>query len=249
MRALVTGGTGGIGRATVDALLRRGAFVAVGARSDARIREVFGDNLPEGIVAAAGDLSNPEQARQTVLAAIDTLGGLDVLVTAAGVYAEQAVESVDVAHWDRMIAGNLTSTFFAIQAALPELRASRGCIVTVASESGMVGLPFSSAYCAAKGAVVNLTRALALELAPEVRVNCVCPGNVDTAMIQAAAADTGDPDRYLALARSHAPLGRMARAEEIAALIDFLSSDGAGFMTGAIVAVDGGQTAGPKSFG
>ena len=155
-----------------------------------------------------------------------------------------AAEATDEALWDRTMDINLRGSYFTAQAALPALRARAGNIVNIASESGLIAYPKASAYCAAKGAVVNLTRALARELVPEVRVNCVCPGNVETDMIGRAARASGDPEAYLAMSRAHAPLGRMATSEAIAEAVLYFASDRAGFTTGAVLAVDGGTLAG-----
>lgn len=244
-RVLVTGGAGGIGAATAAAFRSEGAAVALGTRDadgQARFAEIHGG---AGMHAATGDLATPEGARAMVTAAIDALGGLDILVNAAGVYLEAPVADVDEAHWTATLAVNLTAPFFCTQAALPALRAAhRGCVVNLASDAGLMGQPLAAPYCAAKGGLVNMTRALALELAGEVRVNAVCPSNVDTPMIRRAAEASGDPEAYLRWAEGWAPQGRMAQPREIAAAILWLASDEAGFVTGAALPVDGARTAG-----
>jgi meso-butanediol dehydrogenase/(S,S)-butanediol dehydrogenase/diacetyl reductase len=145
---------------------------------------------------------------------------------------------------DRTAAHGVVHAFFCAQAALSALENSSGNIVNVASDAGVVGYPLGSAYSAAKGGVVNLTRALAVELAGRIRVNCVCPGNVETDMIFQAAAHSGDAERYLANARARAPCKRMAKPQEVAAAILYLASREAAFTTGAALIVDGGGTAG-----
>jgi meso-butanediol dehydrogenase / (S,S)-butanediol dehydrogenase / diacetyl reductase len=243
-RILVTGGTRGIGAATVRALLDAGAHVAIAGRGDASFdlwREVLAG---ENAIAVSGDVAGSESCKALVAAAIEGLGGLDSLINSAGVYEEAPVDEIDQGHWTRAISINLGGTFFCSQAALPALRASGGNIVNVASESGLVGYMHAAAYCAAKGGVVNLTKAMAWELAPAVRVNCVCPGNVDTDMMRRAGALSDDEAAFMAAAHAHAPMKRMAKPEEIAAAILYLASDAASFTTGVALPVDGGILAG-----
>jgi meso-butanediol dehydrogenase / (S,S)-butanediol dehydrogenase / diacetyl reductase len=249
-RVLVTGGARGIGAATAIAFCAQGARVAIGTRrsaafdsflarasSDARIRT-------DDIVPAIGDVRGQAGAHSVVAAAIDRLEGLDVLVNSAGVFAEVAIADVTEEHWDDTIATNLGATFFCSQAALPALEASAGNIVNVASDAGLIGYASGAAYSASKGGVVNLTRAMAVELARRVRVNCVCPGNVETEMLFEAALASGNPTQYLAGARNRAHLKRMATPAEVAAAILYLASREASFTTGVSLPVDGGGTAG-----
>lgn len=243
-RILVTGGTGGIGAATVARFRDAGAHVAVGSRSHERFSELVEAIGSTNLAPAIGDLDSQARCAAIVTQATDALGGLDVLINAAGVFEERPIEAVDQAHWDANMALNVGATFFCAQAALPLLRQSGGNIVNVASDAGMVGYVLGAAYSAAKGAVVNLTRTMALECAPDVRVNCVCPGNVDTDMIARAATASGDAERYLHNARARAPLNRMARPEEVADAIAYLASDEAAFTNGAILPVDGGGVCG-----
>lgn len=243
-RILVTGGTGGIGAATVARFRNAGARVAVGSRSRERYEALTKAIGGQKLTPAIGELGSQVQCAAIVQQAADTFGGLDVLVNAAGVFEERPIEAVDQAHWDTNMALNAGATFFCIQAALPLLRESGGNVVNVASDAGMVGYVLGAAYSAAKGAVVNLTRTLALECAPDVRVNCVCPGNVDTDMIQRAAAASGNAEDYLRQARDRAPMQRMARPEEIADAIACLTSDAAAFTNGAILPIDGGSVCG-----
>jgi NAD(P)-dependent dehydrogenase (short-subunit alcohol dehydrogenase family) len=267
-RVLVTGGARGIGAATVAAFLARGARVAIGARSQtsfdacvARLAAsggspvgggmqvsggmpVGGSAAVAGLVPAIGDIRDRAGAQAVVAQAVARLGGLDILVNSAGVFAEVAIADVTQSSWDESIGINLSGTFFCAQAALAALDAAAGNIVNVASDAGIVGYPHGTAYSAAKGGVVNLTRAMAVELAGRVRVNCVCPGNVETDMLLAAAAASADPDQYLERARNRAPSGRMAKPEEVAAAILYLASREAAATTGAVLVVDGGGTAG-----
>jgi NAD(P)-dependent dehydrogenase (short-subunit alcohol dehydrogenase family) len=177
--------------------------------------------------------------------AVGGLGGLDILVNSAGVGVDRPVEDSDEALWDAILDVNLKGTFFCCRAALGALRASRGNIVNIASDLGLMGAAGATVYCASKGGVVNLTRALALELAPEVRVNCVCPGYVDTDMVRAdfidRAADPAAAERELI---DYAPLKRIAAPEEVAHAVLYLASPAARFATGTALQLDGGTTAG-----
>ena len=239
-RVLITGASRGIGKAAAHAFLDRGASVAVNGRTAGSAAKAIAELGGERTVAAPGDLVDKAGCDAVVGAALDGLGGLDVLVNNAGVYTPGGAGEFGEAAWDHLMGVNLKGPFFCITAALSALRAARGCIVNVASESGMMGQPGSAVYCASKGGLVNLSRTLALDLAPEVRVNCVCPGGVDTDMMHEGI--TSDADLEAALA--YAPMARVATPEEIAKAIVYLASDDAGFVTGAAWQMDGGSTAG-----
>lgn len=245
-RILVTGGARGIGTAAALAFVAEGARVAIGASSRSSYDAFLAKHGQHAahIVPAIGDIGTQQKAAAVVHQAVAELGGLDVLVNAAGVFAEVPVEAVDQAHWDQTINTNLAGTFFCTQAALPALKASKGNIVNIASDAGLVGYPLGAVYSASKAAVVNLTRAMVLELAQQIRINCVCPGNVDTEMIHQAARASGDAARYLAKADDRSPMKRMARAEEVADAILYLASAQASFVNGAILSVDGGGVCG-----
>ncbi len=243
-RVLVTGGTRGIGAATVRRFLDAGAHVAIAGRSDASFDAWSDDLRGTQAIAVTGDIGEPDACKKLVADAVDGLGGLDVLVNSAGVYEESPVAEIDEAHWTRAISVNLGGTFFCSQAALPALITSGGNIVNIASESGLVGYLNAAAYCAAKGGVVNLTKAMAWELAPAIRVNCVCPGNVDTDMMHNAGALTGDDVSFMEAAHAHAPMKRMARPDEIADAVLYFASDSASFTTGVAMPVDGGTLSG-----
>lgn len=243
-RVLITGGARGIGAATALAFRARGARVAVGARHAASYDAFIARSGAQDILAVIGDIRGRAAAHSVVAAGIGALGGLDVLVNSAGVFAEISVAEITQEHWDETFDTNLGGTFFCSQAALPALTKSEGSIVNVASDAGLIGYPNACAYAAAKGGVVNLTRAMAVELARSVRVNCVCPGNVETDMILNAAAASGDPQRYLDKARSRAHTRRMVLPGEVAAAILYLASSEAASITGTALPIDGGGTAG-----
>ena len=246
-RILITGSSRGVGKAAAKLFLGHGARVAINGRTEESvakaITELGGDNL----VAAPGDVASKAGCDAVVGQALDGLrglGGLDVLVNSAGVYRTGDIEGFDEAEWDRTMAVNLKGPFFCTMAALAALRESKGNVVHVASESGLIGNPASTVYCASKGGVVNMTRAMALDLAPEVRVNCICPGGIDTDMTQRDLAQYDDPKALYAAMCEGYPLKRIATPEEVAGGIVYLASAGAGFMTGAALAMDGGSSAG-----
>lgn len=243
-RVLVTGGTRGIGRAAVQAFLKAGARVAVNGRT-AQSTHATLSQLGQNAFAAPGDVARAEECRALVETAVEALGGLDVLVNCAGVARGGPAEGVTEALWDETLDTNLKGTFFCIQTALPHLRAGKGNVVNLASDAGLIGEIGLAVYCASKGGVVNLTRALALELAPDVRVNCVCPGYVDTDMVRRDVIDAAaDPVEMEATLAASAPLNRIASPEEIATAVLYLASEEARFITGTALQIDGGTTAG-----
>ncbi len=242
-RVLVTGGTRGIGRAAVEAFLAAGARVAVNGRTEDSTRTAVA--RLGNVVAAPGDIARAEDCRQLVTKAAAALGGLDVLVNCAGIARGGPMDSVSEDMWDATLDINLKGTFFCTQAALPFLRESRGNVVNLASDAGLIGEIGLAVYCASKGGVVNLTRALALELAPGVRVNCVCPGYVDTDMVRRDVIEASeDPAATEAALKASAPLNSFAAPAEIATAILYLASAQARFITRAALQIDGGTTAG-----
>jgi len=243
-KVLITGGARGIGEATATAFRDKGAVVAIGGRTHEAFDGFCQRNGEQRVVPALGEVGTQAGAHDVVDRAVKALGGLDILVNSAGVFEEVPIEEVTQDHWDRTLSVNAGGTFFCSQAALTWLNASGGNIVNVASDAGLIGYPNGCVYSASKAAVVNMTRAMALELAGRVRINCVCPGNVDTDMIHRMAAQTPNAEQYLAKARRRAPLRRMARPQEVAGAILYLASAEAKFTHGAILSVDGGGVCG-----
>ena len=245
-RVLVTGSSRGIGQAAARQFFQSGAQVAVNGRtpdSTAAGMAALGDS--DRLVAAPGDVSSVAGCEAVVAAAVEGLGGLDILVNSAGVAFFLPLEDSDEAVWDATLDTNLKGTFFCMRAAAGPLRDSGGNIVNVASDAGLIGEKGLSVYCASKGGVVNLTRAMALELAPTVRVNCVCPGYVDTDMVRRDGIDhADDPQAAEQAIVDYAPLKRISKPAEIAKAIAYLAGEDALFITGSALQIDGGSTAG-----
>ena len=242
---IVSGGTSGIGLATAKMLLAEGAFVFIVGRNESKGQKAA-ETLGKGCNFIQGDLSRPTDCQKVVMKVTQQLGkeakrpGLvDFLINCAGTYEEERPEQITEEAYERIMANNLKSTIFLTKEILPWLKPGAS-IVNVASDAGISGNYGCSLYSAAKGAVVAFTRSLALDLAPGVRVNCICPGDVDTPLVAQQLAQGHYTKEEMAAVY---PLGRIGRPEEIAAVIAFLVKPGNGFMTGAILPVDGGLTA------
>jgi NAD(P)-dependent dehydrogenase (short-subunit alcohol dehydrogenase family) len=245
---LVTGGASGIGRAVAELFAREGGAIAIVDRDAANGRaaaEAIGQRGGRAVFVEA-DVTEAEAVRRAVAATLAWAGRLDVVVTSAGIVRRATVLETSEAEWARVMATNVTSVFLVARAAIPAMRATGGgAIVTIASAWGLVGGRRAAAYCASKGAVVQLTRAMALDHAADrIRVNCVCPGDTDTPMLRTEAAELGEPIETFLEAAARRPLGRVGRPEEIARAALFLASDAASFVTGATLVVDGGGIAG-----
>lgn len=242
--ALVTGAGSGIGRETVRLLAAEGARVVCLDVDPKRVDEIVAE-LAAGRHEAhrhCCDVADPSACRGAVAATIERFGRLDVLCNVAGITMMRTIDEVDDALWNRMIAVNLAGPFYLCRAAVPALAESHGNIVNVASQAGLRGYSHLSAYAAAKGGLVMLTRALAVELAPRnVRVNCVCPGAVLTNIAESI--DAGEAlDQQVTLAMMQRN-PKISPPEDIARAIVFLASDDARSATGAVLPIDGGSTA------
>jgi NAD(P)-dependent dehydrogenase (short-subunit alcohol dehydrogenase family) len=236
-RVLVTGAASGIGRATCRRLAAEGA--AVGALDL--------EEADEGDARAQADVSDPAAVTSAVDGLAEELGGLDGVVNAAGIGSFTGdVAATDPAEWERVLAVDLTGPYLVSRAALRHLRAAGGgAIVHVSSQYGLLGCADSPAYVAAKAGLVGLTRAMAVDHAGEgIRVACVCPGPVDTPMLHRGNAQGGEFSRERERVRGRILLDRVARPEEVAATIAFLLSDDAAYLTGTVLPVDGGWSAG-----
>ena len=242
LRVLVTGATSGVGEATAKLFAQRGARVALLGRRSRELQRVA-QEIGGGVHTVATDVANAESARNGVRGAIHSLGGLDVAINAAGVAGYAPLEDLDEHRWHEVLETNLSGTFYVSREAGLHMRgAGGGAIVNVASDLAVMGVPGLAHYCAAKAGVVGLTKALALELAPDVRVNVVCPGPIDTPMLRAGLESEPDPVLALQQKESTVPLGRLADPDEVAAAIYFLAVDGT-FATGTSMAFDGGTSA------
>lgn len=242
---LVTGSSRGIGFEIARCFLNAGARVAINGSTEQSTGAAMERlNGGEHTLAAPGNIGTVAGCESVVKTASEGFGGLDVLVNNAGVGAGRPIEDCDEAMWDAHADVNLKGLFFCCRAAIPELRRSNGNIVNIASDAGLMGVPGITVYCGTKGGVVNMSRAMALEIAPEVRVNCVCPGYVETDMIRISIAKRADPAAARQKMVDYAPLKRIGSPEEIAHAVLYLASDEARFITGAALAIDGGTTAG-----
>ena len=239
--ALITGGSRGIGRAAADLLARAGARVALNylrdeASANAAVREIRAAGGEA--MALAGDVSQPEQARQLVRDVVAAWERLDIVVNNAGIWDEDPAGEGRLDVWDRTYAINQRGAFLVTDAAVPHLAKTRGTIVFVSSTAGQRGEARHSAYAASKGALISYTKSLAAELGPRgIRVNCVAPGWVDTEM---SAGALGNPIERAEIEKV-IPIGRVASAADIAGPILFLVSDLARHLQGEVVNVNGGS--------
>lgn len=241
--ALVTGAGSGIGRATAQRFAAEGAQVACADAGTEAAEETARAIAAQGgdAIAIAADVTDEGESARMVEQTLARFGRLTTVVNSAGIRPERPSPTPTPSEWQRVVDINLTGSYFASRAALPALMDSgAGSITHLASIFGLVGGATGAAYAASKGAIVNLTRQMALEWAPKVRVNCVCPGVIETPMTAPLRANPAWSQAVL----KRYPLGRFGRPEEIAAAILYLASDEAAFVTGVALPVDGGYTAG-----
>jgi len=233
LRALVTGGASGIGRAAAIRLADAGATVAVLDR----------DDPPDRFTGVRADLADDVAVRAAVASAVEALGGLDILVNNAGVGAQGDITANDDAEWHRVLDVNVVGLVRVTRAALPALRASQhAAIVNTCSIAATAGLPTRALYSASKGAVLSLTLAMAADLLPDgIRVNAVNPGTADTPWVGRLLDAAPDPAAERAALEARQPHGRLVSADEVAAAIAYLASPAAGSTTGTWLAVDGGM--------
>jgi NAD(P)-dependent dehydrogenase (short-subunit alcohol dehydrogenase family) len=246
--ALITGGAGGIGRATALLFASEGAAVGI-----VDLNQEPGQEVVREISAAGGraiferaDVTRPADCRRVVERIVHEFGGIHILFNNAGIIRRAAVLEISEEDWDAVMAVNVKSIFLMSREVIPIMaRAEGGSIINTASGWGLAGGPRAVAYCASKGAVVLLTKAMAIDHGRQkIRVNCICPGDTDTAMLRSEARQLGEAeDRFLA-GSANRPLGRVGRPEEIARAVLYLASDAASFVTGTALVVDGGGLAG-----
>jgi len=245
--ALITGGTSGIGQATAILFAREGAKVAITGRDEKRGLAVTKRIVTDGgkAVFIRADVQSAEECNHAVAETLSAYKGLDILFNNAGVFFPHTVVDCTEEEWDLQMDVNLKGTFLMSKAALPHMIAQRkGVIINNSSGWGIVGGDAAVAYCASKGGVVLLTKAMAIDHGRQgIRVNCICPGDVDTPMLPEDARMRGLKwDDYLA-GCANRPLGRIGTTDEIAKSALFLASDDSSFMTGAALVVDGGGIA------
>ena len=250
-RVLITGGSRGIGFGCAQAFLENGARVAINGKTAKSVSAAMEKLSPaDRVVAAPGDIGTVAGCELAVKTAIDALGGLDILVNSAGIGSGRPLAECDEEMYDRHADVNLKGLFFCCRAAMSQLRKSKGNIVNISSDAGLMGCARITVYCGLKAGVVNMTRAMALEVAPDVRVNCVCPGYVDTDMIRRdwfERIGKDDPAKAVELeqgAIDYAPLKRLGTPADIAHGVLYLASEKASFVTGIALSIDGGSTAG-----
>lgn len=245
--AIVTGAGSGIGAETVRLYLEAGARV-VAVDVDPALPETgarLAGPRAESLRSVIGDVSAEATAEQYVATALEAFGRIDVMVNNAGVSVVKSIADHTPEEWDRVFSVNLKSIYWSARHVVPVMkRQGGGLVLNTGSISSVVGIAGQGAYGPSKGAVVQLTRQMAIEYGKDgIRVNAVCPGTVDTPLLRRAAEDSGHPEAFLkGLSDAH-PIGRIAAAEEIAQFFLFLASDRARFFTGAVLMIDGGFTA------
>ncbi len=240
--AIVTGAGSGLGKATAERLAAEGARVACVDIALASATSTA-DGIGDAAKALQCDVSDPASVTACVEHAVAWLGNINLAVTCAGIGTLAHSHELEFAEWKRILDVNLTGTFLIAQAAVKQmLVGGGGRIVTIASNAGLMGQPFSAAYCASKGGVVNLTRALADEYIKRgITVNCVAPGGIDTPLQGAFAQSLPEGTSWKDMRKSMTPLGN-SQPEEVASVVAFIASDEARYMTGSIVSIDGGLT-------
>jgi NAD(P)-dependent dehydrogenase (short-subunit alcohol dehydrogenase family) len=246
--AIITGGAGGIGRATALLFAREGAAVAIVDLNQAAGVEIAGEISAAGghAIFERADLTRPDDCQRVVDCTVKKFGGVHVLFNNAGIIRRASVLEVTEDEWDEVMAVNVKSVFLMSRVVIPVMaKAGGGSIVNTASGWGLAGGARAAAYCASKGAVVLLTKAMAIDHGGQkIRVNCICPGDTDTAMLRGEARQLGEAeDRFLSGA-ARRPLGRVGTPEEIAQAALYLASDASSFVTGTALVVDGGGLAG-----
>ena len=243
-RVVITGASSGIGRATATLFLSAGHSVALLGRRESELASAAAEATGDGAKAVVirADLSDEKDCESSMKEAAASLGGIDVLVNAAGILKPGRIEETSLGLWDEMMNINLRSVFHLMQLAIPQLERSRGNIVNVSSVTGPRSFPGVLAYCVSKAGLDQLTRCAALELAPKgIRVNAVNPGVVVTGLHRSGGMGDAAYEAFLEHSKSTHPLGRVGSAAEVAELVRFLASDSASWITGATISIDGGR--------
>lgn len=241
---IVTGSGAGMGRAAAVGFAKLGASLVVNSVSDSAAKvcdELVAQGFPAVFVKA--DISEMEGAKSVIETAVKTYGGIDVLVNAAGVVANGNVEECEEETWDNSMKVNVKSVYLTSRLAMPYLRERKGVIVNITSTVAIKGVPNRAVYSATKGAVLSLSRSMAAEYIGEgIRVNCVCPGTVESSSFKRRVASSPDPEQAMKDFVARQPMGRLGTPEELAEAILFAACPEVSFMTGANIVVDGGMT-------
>jgi NAD(P)-dependent dehydrogenase (short-subunit alcohol dehydrogenase family) len=243
--AVVTGAASGIGAEIVRVFLEAGAAVVAVDRHDPPFPVQLKERYADRLLGLIGDVAEGGTAESFTRSALSAFGRLDILINNAAISVVKPIHEHSPEEWDRVMNVNVKSIYWAARQVVPVMRRQGGgVILNTGSISGVVGIPGQGAYAPSKGAVVQLTRQMAVEYAADhIRVNVVCPGTVLTPLVHQSAADSGDPDAFMTRLREAHPVGRVAEPSEIAPLYLFLASDDARFITGAVLMIDGGYTA------
>lgn len=238
-RVLITGGASGIGSATVSRFVAEGSLVSI-LDYDKTALEKKKENTPEIVCAIKGDVSKPSDIDDAFNKIKELMGGIDVLINNAGISIRDSFMDISYEQWQKVINVNLTGVFLVAQAtAKMMLKGDGGVIINMGSTNGIMGYPFYASYNASKAGVIELTKSMALELAPTIRVNAVCPGYILTPMQEAEYTP-----EMLNECESKIPLKRLGKPDEVAGLFVFLASDDARYLSGQTFVIDGGEIAG-----
>jgi meso-butanediol dehydrogenase/(S,S)-butanediol dehydrogenase/diacetyl reductase len=247
IRVLVTGGTSGMGEACARSFAAVGAKVVINGRNHDRARAIItgSKSAPGSVAFVEGDIGERENCDLIVTEAVGILGGLDVVVNSAGVIYHATAEDTTDEQWLQTMNVNVNGMFYICRAAMPHLRASKGTIINIASDASLSGSRHLVAYCTSKGAVLQMTRAMALDHGAEgIRIVPICPGDVDTPMLRGEFRDRGlDAEAGLHESAEGVPLKRVCSAQEVADLVHFACTDSARFITGYPLVLDGGNRA------
>jgi len=246
-KVLITGGTSGMGEATAQAFVEAGANVIISGRNQERAGNIMArlSDAPGSIDFIEADISDSAACKQLVEQAVANLGGLDIVVNSAGVIYHATAEETTDEQWRETMDVNVNGMFYVCRAAIPHLKNDGGVIVNIASDAALSGSYHLTAYCASKGAVLQMTRAMALDYARDnIRIVPICPGDVDTPMLRGEFRDRGlDAEAGLSESAQGVPLNRVCSAEEVAHMVLYVASDSANFITGYPLVLDGGNRA------
>jgi NAD(P)-dependent dehydrogenase (short-subunit alcohol dehydrogenase family) len=246
-KVLITGGTSGMGKASAQAFVEAGAHVIISGRNQDRAGNIMArlSDAPGSIDFIEADISGSTACKQLVAQAVANLGGLDIVVNSAGVIHHATAEETTDEQWQETMDVNVNGMFYVCRAAIPHLKSEGGVIINIASDAALSGSYHLTAYCASKGAVLQMTRAMALDYARDnIRIIPICPGDVDTPMLRGEFHDRGlDTEAGLSESAQGVPLNRVCSAEEVAHMVLYAASDSANFITGYPLVLDGGNRA------